>query len=503
MSQQPMSLLRVHLRRPAGTHLEQPAAAAPRVQAGRPALFLAAGYLALLAAAEVLAAFTAAAVAWLGPLAYGVVLLLFVLHTALCWDRPLRCLPAILSGAPVLRLALLLLAPAGAPLPYRCLALGLPVLAAGGAMLYILDILPSPGVLWPPLRAGLVRIAEAGGRIRALRPLLWGFWLPLKVRLVHVAEIGRRIRGLLLPLRARLATLGSQVFVLPALVLLLAIGVGLGGGHREGDLLAGSGSAAAGRPGASPVHVLPLGIALGRYAGCTWGDRAAERSLLSGAAAAVESAVTRLGVGERLARYAPAPLLPTRLLPGLPLARAGAVLPGDELRPPAGRPPRQFLLPPTSPAEPEALFPDCPGRTYENYYPRAVCTWYAKEKRPDLPWFEDDDGMALNWPRAARLCGFQVDGEPAAGAVAVFPPGANGAFEAGHVAYVEEVTSDSVLISECNVDHASAYIVPGSRWWEAGYPCAYRRIPLERLHPGVLYIHGRAGPTRQLGRPCL
>ena len=133
MSQEPMSLPRVCLQPPARTRPQEPAAAAPWVQASRPVVFLGAGYLALLAAAEVLATMAAAAVPWVGLLVYGAVLLLLLLHTALCLDRPWRCLPGLLAGAPLLRLALLLLGPAGLSPLCRSLALGLPALAAGGS----------------------------------------------------------------------------------------------------------------------------------------------------------------------------------------------------------------------------------------------------------------------------------------------------------------------------------------------------------------------------------
>jgi surface antigen len=101
--------------------------------------------------------------------------------------------------------------------------------------------------------------------------------------------------------------------------------------------------------------------------------------------------------------------------------------------------------------------------------------------------------MAYYWGYAARTCGFVVDTEPAAGAVIVFSPGANGASPGGHVGYVEEAGPDYVLISECNVGHDS-YYVEEPRWWEAGYPCAYRRIPRAGLDPGIEYIHGPAEP---------
>ncbi|MBN1485577.1 MAG: CHAP domain-containing protein [Chloroflexia bacterium] len=133
-------------------------------------------------------------------------------------------------------------------------------------------------------------------------------------------------------------------------------------------------------------------------------------------------------------------------------------------------------------------YPNCPAGGYENSYHRGVCTWYVQEKRPDLPRFAGEWGLALNWAEAARHCGFRVDGEPAAGAVLVFPPGANGASPGGHVAYVEAVEGKGLLISECNVNHNSgAAIAP--LWWESGYACAFRRIAWSWLDARVQYIH--------------
>ena len=149
--------------------------------------------------------------------------------------------------------------------------------------------------------------------------------------------------------------------------------------------------------------------------------------------------------------------------------------------------------PPAPPAAPAPVFPaECPGGGYENAYPWGVCTWYAKAMRPDLPWFWGDWGMADNWGYAARACGFLVNTEPAPGAVIVFSPFANGASARGHVGYVEEVGADYVLFSECNAGFDSYY---GEEpfWWEGGYPCIHRRIPRDRLDPGIEYIHGRVG----------
>jgi surface antigen len=140
-----------------------------------------------------------------------------------------------------------------------------------------------------------------------------------------------------------------------------------------------------------------------------------------------------------------------------------------------------------------ATYPDCPATGYYNPFPRGVCTWYIKEKRKDIPTFPGDSGLAANWAISAERCGFPVNERPAAGAIVVFPPGANGS-DSGHVAYVEKVGSSYVLISECNVTHNAVWTVEPS-WWEAGYACAHRRIFFDQLDPGVLFIHRRAEET--------
>jgi len=147
--------------------------------------------------------------------------------------------------------------------------------------------------------------------------------------------------------------------------------------------------------------------------------------------------------------------------------------------------------PPASPIELlAAAYPDCPIRDFANLYPRGVCTWYVQERRPDLPGFLGDSGLAMNWARSAERCGFPVDRRPAVGAVLVFPPGANGASSGGHVAYVEAVGATSLQISECNVSYNSP-VAEFPHWWEAGYFCAHRSISFGRLDPRVQYIHWR------------
>lgn len=78
-----------------------------------------------------------------------------------------------------------------------------------------------------------------------------------------------------------------------------------------------------------------------------------------------------------------------------------------------------------------------------NTYSAGYCTWYVKNRRPDLP---NNLGNANTWYARAAAQGLPVGASPRAGAV-----GTTTAGDLGHVVYVERVNSDgSVLISEMN-----------------------------------------------------
>jgi surface antigen len=75
------------------------------------------------------------------------------------------------------------------------------------------------------------------------------------------------------------------------------------------------------------------------------------------------------------------------------------------------------------------------GNTY--YY--GYCTWYVKNRRPDLPNMLGNGGQ---WVANAAARGYATGTTPQAGAVAEIP---------GHVAYVESVNGDgTIVISEMN-----------------------------------------------------
>ncbi len=114
----------------------------------------------------------------------------------------------------------------------------------------------------------------------------------------------------------------------------------------------------------------------------------------------------------------------------------------------------------------------------QNPYPEGECTWYAWERRQDLPKFPGAAGHAKNWAQSAQACGFRVDSQPVVGAIAVFPPGVQEANpEYGHVAYVEAVLNNGWYhVSEHNFGRRGR---------------SERDVPPD---PRVRFIHGRTAP---------
>jgi surface antigen len=79
------------------------------------------------------------------------------------------------------------------------------------------------------------------------------------------------------------------------------------------------------------------------------------------------------------------------------------------------------------------------GSSSGNTYYQGYCTWYAKERRPDLPNMLGNGGQ---WTANAAAQGFKTGTTARAGAIAETP---------GHVMYVEKVYGDgTMLISEMN-----------------------------------------------------
>lgn len=84
------------------------------------------------------------------------------------------------------------------------------------------------------------------------------------------------------------------------------------------------------------------------------------------------------------------------------------------------------------------------GDSSGNLYSPGYCTWYVKNKRPDLP---NNLGNANTWYYRAQASGWNVGSTPKKGAVGTSTSG-----RLGHVAYVEGVSLDgqTVKISEMN-----------------------------------------------------
>lgn len=72
-----------------------------------------------------------------------------------------------------------------------------------------------------------------------------------------------------------------------------------------------------------------------------------------------------------------------------------------------------------------------------NAYAVGWCTWWVKEKRPEIGGYWGNAGY--NWISAAQASGFSTGSAPRAGAIGVKP---------GHVVYVESVSGSQVNISE-------------------------------------------------------
>lgn len=86
-------------------------------------------------------------------------------------------------------------------------------------------------------------------------------------------------------------------------------------------------------------------------------------------------------------------------------------------------------------AAPRAVASSSAGNTYYAGY----CTWYAKQRRPDLPNMLGNGGQ---WVANAAARGIPTGTTPRAGAIAEIP---------GHVAYVESVNGNgTIVISEMN-----------------------------------------------------
>ena len=95
------------------------------------------------------------------------------------------------------------------------------------------------------------------------------------------------------------------------------------------------------------------------------------------------------------------------------------------------------------------------GSSGGNTYSRGYCTWYAKNRRPDLP---NNLGNANTWVSRASAQGIPTGSAPQAGAIGQ---------QGNHVVYVERVNGDgTVTVSEMNY---AGFGVVSSRTVPASY----------------------------------
>lgn len=82
-----------------------------------------------------------------------------------------------------------------------------------------------------------------------------------------------------------------------------------------------------------------------------------------------------------------------------------------------------------------------PYGSKSHQFPWGQCTWYIAQKRY-IPW----GGNAKSWLNNAKAFGFQTGTEPQVGAIV-----ATNETWYGHVAYVEEVSADYIIVSEMSL----------------------------------------------------
>lgn len=101
------------------------------------------------------------------------------------------------------------------------------------------------------------------------------------------------------------------------------------------------------------------------------------------------------------------------------------------------------------------VFPDYNGVNYNTSgsYPVGQCTWYAYNRVKQLGGSVDEYmGNGGEWGATAKRLGYKTATTPKAGYLISFSPGTAGSStQYGHVAFVEAVGKDGILISEGNV----------------------------------------------------
>ena len=91
-----------------------------------------------------------------------------------------------------------------------------------------------------------------------------------------------------------------------------------------------------------------------------------------------------------------------------------------------------------------------------NLYESGQCTWYVKNRRPDIP---NSWGDASSWLGNAQAQGWASGTTPVAGAIG---------WTNGHVVYIESVSGSTVVISDMNYDwvayHTRTVEMPASNY---------------------------------------
>lgn len=115
------------------------------------------------------------------------------------------------------------------------------------------------------------------------------------------------------------------------------------------------------------------------------------------------------------------------------------------------------------------IFPDFDGRNYNTSgsYPVGQCTWYVYNRITQLGGRVDNFmGNGGEWGQKGARLGYKTTGTPKVGYAVSFHPGVAGSSSVyGHVAFVEAVGPDGILVSEGNVvgpTTVSYRIIPNS-----------------------------------------
>ena len=117
----------------------------------------------------------------------------------------------------------------------------------------------------------------------------------------------------------------------------------------------------------------------------------------------------------------------------------------------------------------QMIYPDFDGVNYNasGSYPIGQCTWYVYNRFAQLGKTVDEYmGNGGEWGAKGAALGYEVTDEPTVGYAISFHPGVAGSSSVyGHVAFVEAVGTDGILVSEGNVvspDVVSYRVIPMS-----------------------------------------